>query len=79
MPTAQPWDAAETRPGNFAAILGKLLAVAIILTPLVMMLFPELNHRWGSYALTGTRETSARRPSTPEPVLNPIVFRRSDK
>ena len=37
-------------PKPYVAVLGKLLAAAIILTPLVAMLFPELNHRSGNNA-----------------------------
>ena len=48
MQTAKPWGAAENRPERYAAALGKLLAVGIILVPLVMLLFPELNHRSGN-------------------------------
>ena len=48
MQTAKQWGAAENRPEAYAAALGKLLAIGIILVPLVMLLFPELNHRSGN-------------------------------
>jgi hypothetical protein len=48
MPTATP-----------TVVLGKALAAGIILTPLVMMLFPELNHRSGNRASGGTQAATA--------------------
>ena len=45
MPTAKRCHAAMRRPEAYATLLGKLLATAIIVTPLVAMSFPELNHR----------------------------------
>jgi hypothetical protein len=48
MQTARLWDAARIRPERCAALVGKLLAVAITLVPLVAMLFPEPNHRSGN-------------------------------
>ena len=79
MQTAKPWDAASIRPERIAAALGKLLAVTIILTPLAMMLFPELNHRSGTIASSGRQGPPVARPSGSESTLNPVVFRRSEK
>jgi hypothetical protein len=55
---AKRCDAAGRRPESYATVLGKLLAAAIIVTPLVAMLFPELNHRSGNTAI-GRRRGSA--------------------
>ena len=53
MQTAMQGDARERAVETLTTVLGKLLAAAIILTPLVAMLFPELNHCSGN-----TRPTS---------------------
>ncbi len=50
MSTVARTGAAIVRPKRIAPAVGKLLAAAIILTPLVMMLFPELNHCSGNNA-----------------------------
>jgi len=55
MPTAKRCDAATFRPEAYATLLGKLLAAAIIVTPLVAMSFPELNHRSGNNAASRRR------------------------
>jgi hypothetical protein len=79
MQTANPWNAARVRPERYAAFLGKLLAVAIILTPLVAMLFPELNHRSGNNSPNGRQEAPAVPSLVSGPVLNPVAFKRSDR
>ena len=78
MQTAKPWGAAENRPEAYAAALGKLLAVGIILVPLVMLLFPELNHRSGN-ASHGRQDAAAARAPASDPVLIPEPFGRSRK
>ena len=42
--------ATQTRPATIAAVLGKALAVGILMTPPALMLFSELNHRSGNTA-----------------------------
>jgi hypothetical protein len=55
MPTAKRCHAARFQPEAYATALGKLLAAAIIVTPLVAMSFPELNHRSGNNAASRRR------------------------
>ena len=55
MPTAKRCDAATRRPEAYATLLGKLLAAAIIVTPLLAMSFPELNQRSGNSATSRRR------------------------
>ena len=78
MQTAEQWDVAESRPEHYAAALGKLLAIAIILVPLVMLLFPELNHRSGTTS-HGRQDAPTVRVQTPDHVLIPKPFCRSEK
>ena len=78
MQTAKQWGVADSRPERYAAALGKLLAVGIILVPLVMLLFPELNHRLGS-TFHGRQDAPTARAPTPERVLIPEPFSRSDR
>jgi hypothetical protein len=76
MPTATP-----------TVVLGKVLAAGIILTPLVVMLFPELNHRSGSKAAGGTQAAMAARAVVggdsgrrlSDPRLVPCAAQRSDR
>jgi hypothetical protein len=79
MQTANPWNAATIRPEGYAAFLGKLLAVAIILAPLVAMLFPELNHRSGNTPLSGTPDAPTVRSLVSDPMPNPVAFKKSDR
>jgi hypothetical protein len=78
MSTARLGSATLFRPERLAPALGKLLAVAIILTPLVAMLFPELNHRSGSTPPSGT-QVSRVHSLTSSPTLTPMVFQRRAK
>jgi hypothetical protein len=78
MQTAEQRDAANFRPEHHATLLGKLLAVGIIVAPLAMMLLPELKHRSTTIESDGTPEKPAAQASVSEPVLNPVVFRRSE-
>ena len=78
MQTAKQWDAAKHWPDSYAAALGKLLAVGIILAPLVMLLFPELNHRSGNTS-RGRQDASTVQAQTPGHMLIPDAFRRSEK
>jgi hypothetical protein len=59
MPTTMPGTAAAVRASTFTDVLGKVLAVGILLTPLVMMLFPELNHRSGNVPSGGKQRATA--------------------
>ena len=78
MQTAKQWDAAEKRSEPYLAVLGKLLAVGIILAPLAMMLFPELNHRLGTTS-RGRQDAQTSRAPTAAAALIPVPFSRSDK
>lgn len=78
MQTAEQWGDAEDRPESYWAALGKLLAVGILLAPLVMLGFPELNHRSGSTS-SGRQDLRSEQAPTPDPVLIPEPFGRSDK
>ena len=71
MQTAKQWGAAENRPERFVAALGKLLAIGIILVPLVMLLFPELNHRSGT-TIHGRQNVPTARAQTPNHALIPF-------
>jgi hypothetical protein len=77
MSIAREQDAGKTRPRRIAAALGRLLAVGIILAPLVVMLFPELNRRSEDKSLQSTQDAVGPQPSAAEPVLNIVVFRRT--
>lgn len=78
MQTAKQWGGAKIRPESYAAALGKLLAIGIILVPLVMLAFPELNHCSGNTS-HGKQDAPTARSQTPDPVLIPEFFSRSDK
>jgi hypothetical protein len=78
MQTARQWDAKKQHLETYATVLGKLLAVGLILAPLAMMLFPELNHRSGNTS-GGRQDTPATRSLTSEPSLVPEPFSRNDK
>lgn len=70
MQTAKQWDAATSRSQSYSVALGKLLAVGIILAPLVMLLFPELNHRSG-YTSHGKQDALTEQGPTTAPSLIP--------
>jgi hypothetical protein len=78
MPTAIRGDIENAPPRSLTTILGQLLAAALILTPLVAMLVPELKQRSGSTPSEG-RQAAAAIPSVAAPQLNPFVVKRSDQ
>jgi len=79
MLTVMRGDAKIVPSRPYVTVLGKLLVVAIILTPLAAMLFPELNHRSGNNASPSGQAAPAARSSVKDPVLNPFSVRRSDR
>ena len=79
MPTATRGDAEMVPEKAYLTVLGKLLAAAIILTPLVAMLFPELNHRSGNHASPSGQAAPAARSSVKDPPLTPFSVTRSDR
>jgi hypothetical protein len=58
--------------------LGKLLAAAIILAPLVAMLFPELKQCSGNTPSKSRQSASAARSPATGPSLNPFSVKRSE-
>jgi hypothetical protein len=52
----------------YAAVLAKLLVAALILTPLVAMLFPELKHRSGNRASASAPAAAAARQAAKDPL-----------
>jgi hypothetical protein len=83
MRTAKQWDAADNRPEPYTIVLGKLLAVGVILGPLVMMLFQELNRCSGNTSHGRQDAPAVRAPTlralTPARALIPDSFGRNDK
>ena len=63
----------------YATVLGKLLVVAFILTPLVAMLFPELKHRSGNLASPSRQAAPAARPAAKDPLSTPFSFEKIDR
>jgi hypothetical protein len=63
----------------YVTVLGKLLVAAIILTPLLAMLFPELNHRSGNNASKSVQAASAAPSSVNDVPLTPFSARRTDQ
>jgi hypothetical protein len=57
--------------------LGKLLAAAIILTPLVAMLFPELNQRSGTTPSKSRQTAHEARSPVAGSLLTPFHVKRS--
>jgi hypothetical protein len=55
----------------YTTVLGKLLVAALILTPLVAMLFPELKHRSGNHAPASTQAAPAARSAAKDPLSTP--------
>jgi hypothetical protein len=78
MPIAKQWNTAESQPDSYGVYLGKLLVIGIILTPLVMMLFPELNYRSGSL-FHGKQDAATMQSPISPPVLIPDPFSRNRK
>jgi hypothetical protein len=60
MSTAEQCGAATRRPEAYATLLGKLLAAAIIATPLVAMSFPQISHCWQDNATPHRRALEPR-------------------
>jgi hypothetical protein len=61
-------------PSAHVAVFGKLLATAIILTPLVVMAFPELNERSGAASRKSRPFVSAARSQhSPEADFTPAA------
>jgi hypothetical protein len=79
MLTAIRGDAKIVPPKPYLTVLGKLLAAAIILTPLVAMLFPELNHRSGNNASPSGRAAPAARSSVKDRLSTPFSVKRSER
>jgi hypothetical protein len=63
----------------YVTVLGKLLVAAILLIPLVAMLFPELNHRSRNNASPSRQAAPAARSSVNDPLSNPSSFTRSGR
>jgi hypothetical protein len=59
MSTTTRGTVSAVRAETLAIVLGKVLAVGILLTPLTMMLFPELNHRSGNTSSGGKQRATA--------------------
>jgi len=78
MSTVMREDVESVTPRALTAVLGKVLAAAIILTPLVAMLFPELKHCSGNTPSKSRQPASAARSSVGGPSLNSLSIRRSD-
>jgi hypothetical protein len=68
MQTVKQWGIAENRRDSYAVALGKLFAVGIILAPLAMMLFSELNPSLGNTS-HGRQEAPTVREPAPARVL----------
>lgn len=60
----------SSRP--YATFLSKLLVAAFILTPLVVMLFPELKHRSGNNASASEQAAPAARSAVKDPLSTPF-------
>ena len=71
---AQP---VPTEPNS--AILGKLLVAAILLAPLAVMLFPELNHRSGNNTPKVRQAAPAARSLAKDPLVDSCSIRPSDR
>jgi hypothetical protein len=73
-------EGAEIAPSrSYVTLLGKLLLAALLLTPLVAMLFPELNHRSGKDASPSGRAAAAAQSSIKDPLQTPFSVRRLDR
>jgi hypothetical protein len=78
MPAATQKDIEIVLPRPCLTVLGRLLATVVIATPLVAMLFPELNHRSGDTPSKSLGSAATARPAVERPQLNPFAVRRSD-
>ncbi len=76
MLTATRGDARIVPPRPYATVLGKLLVAALILTPLVAMLFPELKHRSGNRASASSQAAPAARQAANDPLSTPFSLKR---
>lgn len=78
MPIAKSCEAATLRVESRITILAKLLAGAIIFTPLVMMLFPELSRCGENNASQKRQITPAVQAKAAGPALVPFGVKRCD-
>jgi hypothetical protein len=78
MPTAKPCDTATLGPEGRLTVLAKLLAGAIIVTPLAMMIFPELSNRLGNNAVHGRQNAPAVQTRAADRALVPFAVKRTD-
>jgi hypothetical protein len=78
MSKAEQGVAGTIRPVRSVAALGKLLAVVILLTPLVVMLFPELKQRSRTQP-HGERGVVRRGSPATEQELIPSPFMKRDE
>ena len=60
----------------YTTVLGKLLVVALILTPLAAMLFPELKHRSGNHASPSVQAAPAARSAVKDPLSTHLSLER---
>jgi hypothetical protein len=79
MLTATRGDAQIVPSKPYATVLGKLLVVAFILTPLVAMLFPELKHRSGIDTSASRQAAPAARSAAKDPLSTPLSPKRIDR
>jgi hypothetical protein len=63
----------------YTTVLGRLLVVALILTPLVAMLFPELKHRSGNRTSAGVQAAPAAQSQAKDPLSTPFSLDRSGR
>jgi hypothetical protein len=78
MPTAMREDSCSATAEPWTTVLGKLSAVAVILTPLVAMLFPELNQRSENTPSKNRPVASSTRSISADASLNPFSVKRID-
>jgi hypothetical protein len=71
MLTATRGDAQIVPSKPYGTVLSKLLVAALILTPLVAMVFPELKHRSGNHAPASTQAAPAARSAAKDPLSTP--------
>ena len=75
MLTAPHGDARIVPSKPYVTVLGKLLVVAFILTPLVAMLFPELKHRSGIETSASRQAAPAARSAVKDPLSTPFPLK----
>jgi hypothetical protein len=78
MPNLEQGVAGTIRPVRSVTALGKLLAIAILLTPLAVMMFPELKHRSRTQP-HGERDVLRQESPAESQALIPSPFTRSEK